>query len=315
VNPIDRLLRTVLVERAPSEREIERIDTRYREGIRANSRTRTHTAWSRLAIVATVVVALVAAAVVIQATRPAAVGASLQEIAHAASVVDVSTLGSGEYYYTESTAKNLVVGSVPGSEERIAYLIPESRRVWVSRTGTFVIEVTLHAPIFFEDESRTLYYQNGMDVGDRIGLTTVTAQSSTHTALERDWPTDPDALERMIRAKPSVQTDTDVVNFALNLIRESPASPQLRAATVLVLANLNLRIADRTETSTTFETTPTGRDDSIIRFELRNDGQLLRIQTRTVDGFPSLGIPAGFAISDAGYGPTTLVEEVATSGQ
>ncbi|GBE21814.1 MAG TPA: hypothetical protein ENH00_01135 [Actinobacteria bacterium] len=315
MNPIDRLLRTTLVERAPTEGEIERIDTRYREGIRANARTRTHTVWSRLVIVAAVVVALVAAAVVIQATRPATVSASLQEIAYAASVVDVSTLGSGDYYYTESTSTDLVVGSVPGSEEHIAYLIPESRRVWVSRTGTFVIEATLHAPVFFDDDSRALYYRNGMDVGDRIGLTTVTAQSSTHTALKQDWPTDPDALARAIRAKPSVQTDTDVVNFALNLIRESPASPQLRAATVLVLANLHLRVVDRTETNTTFETIPTGQDDSIIRFELRNDGQLLRIQTRTVDGFPSLGIPAGFAISDANYGPTALVEEVATSSQ
>ena len=95
MNPIDRLLRTTLVERAPTEGEIERIDTRYREGIRANARTRTHTVWSRLVIVAAVVVALVAAAVVIQATRPATVSASLQEIAYAASVVDVSTLEIG----------------------------------------------------------------------------------------------------------------------------------------------------------------------------------------------------------------------------
>lgn len=317
MNPIDRLLRTALVERAPTEREIERIDARYRAASRADGRTVRHRPWvlSRPVIVVAAVVVLVAAAVVIQAVRPGAVSASLQEIAYAAGVVDVSTLGSGDYYYTESTATNLAVTSVPGSEERIAYLVPETRRVWVSRTGTFVIEVTLHAPVFFDDESRALYYRNGMDVGDRIGLTTITAQSSTHTALEQDWPTDPDALERMIRAKPSVQTDTDVVNFALGLIRESPASPQLRAATILLLANLHLRIVDRTETNTTFETIPTGRDDSIIRFELRNDGQLLRIQDRTIDGFPSLGIPAGFVISDASYGPTTLVEEVSASGQ
>lgn len=298
----DQVLGALFDTADPTSDEFAHIEAVYRAGVAASvNRARRR---RNLTATAAAVAAVAAVTVGVLATRPGPAQATLTEIAEVVLVTDLDTV-TGDFYLTESSATLNMTANFPDGVI-FTYTLDEERRTWVSRTGRTAIETTFSNPTFASSEDRALYEERGLAESDRLGETElVVVDDAGHAALDPTLSTDPDELLAQIRSRRNVTTQTDVVEELLELITASPATPELRAATIRALARLDLTLVDRTADRATFRTTPTDGDTKIIGFGLGSTGQLVSMAITTVD--PTTG-ESGAVVYSATYTPTRLTE-------
>lgn len=298
---LDRVLRAMFPAADPTPADLDLTEQAYRRRISADVVPRRR----RLVVPAAVAVAAVIAAGGFAALRPSPVQASLTEIAQVARTVDTADQSDGDFYFTESTSRfTQTINLEDGTQ--ITYTMDELRRVWISPTGEAVIQTTRTNPNFQTDDDRALYFKLGLDAADALDTTRTTAvENSTHDAFDRDWPTDAAGLLRAVRELPSVNTDTQAAAQLLNLITESPAPPELRAATIEALSRLDLDLIERAADTIHLRTKPTDLDNQILEFRLDSQGQL---RHRTVINHHPAAPGSGVAVFVVEYAPTRIVE-------
>jgi len=298
---LDRALRAMFPAADPTPADLEVTEQAYhrRTSVAAASRRR------RLIVPAAAVVALITT-IGIVALQPSPVQAALTEIAQVARTIDIADLSDGDFYFTESTSTfTQTINFEDGTQ--ITYTIDELRRVWISPTGQeAVIQTTRTNPSFQTNDDRALYFKLGLDTADALDTTQTTAvENSSHDAFAQDWPTDGPGLLRAIRELPSVNTDTQAAAQLLNLITESPAPPDLRAATIEALSRLDLDLIENAADMIHIRTKPTGLDNQILEFSLDNQGQL---RHRTVINHDPAAPDSAVAVFAVDYTPTRIVE-------
>ncbi len=319
-NPLDARLRTLAGNPSPTTADAALARGALAQAIADESSNqpsqRRWVVWA-LAVSLSLVVALV----VIQVVKLSPARATLLEIAQAAELADPMTIPPQSYAYTRSEV--VVLGTVPADPfadrtTPMAYLLPQTREIWVGNANTVQIRTTTHEPVFFAPQDKVDYYEARLDEVDQIGQTTLqTATDGTSILDERDWPTDPDALRAAIedtfQPDSIMPADIDVAHIALSLISESPANPGLRAAALRVLAGLNnLHLVEGTDGTTTFSITYSTPHEGSLTFVLDAAGQVVSRHSVNIDGNPGLGIPPNTVIEGIDYEPTTIVAEAHT---
>lgn len=302
MNRFERALRAMFPGSDPSRADLERVERKYRKQISTNRYQRRQNLVLRAA--AAVFVTLLGVAVVM--LRPSPVEATLTEIAQAARSVEPSELADGDYFFTESTSTFERTVSIEDGRQ-ITYTIDEDRQVWVSRNGTdVVIRSTRVNPNFVTKADRNLYFSLGLDRADNLGTPQTSAVDGvSHVATERDWPRQGDALIDAIHQLQGVTTDTHAAAQLLTLITESPAPPDLRAATIEAIARLELELVETSSGAITVRTKPTELDNRIVEFTLDSDGQLRQRTDFTHDPTTT---PPDAMIFVAMYSPTRIVD-------
>jgi hypothetical protein len=311
-HPIDDLLRAAAGNPTPTPGDRQRGRQRFADHTRRPWTVGWNRRWVGATAVATVV-AIVAAAITV--TRPTPAQAALADIAQVAERVDPLQIPDGSYAYTQSTSISLgvtVEHPTPDRTRPISYLLPIERQAWISPDGITHLRTTVGQPRFFEPRDEADYLIAGYDNIDQVGQTVIETFDNTTTILgERDWPTDPDQLRDTITGLiPSDSLrplDVDILDISLDLLREVGPSPQLRSATLTVIAGLDLQLVDQTATTATFEISYTSPAAETIRFTIGHSGQLLQEHIITREGHASLGIPPGTAIQSTSYQPTTII--------
>lgn len=312
-DPIDRLLREAAGNPTPSPADRDRArEVLYRAVTAATVTPPRRPAKQAWAAAAGIV--LVTAAIVVAASRPTPAQAALAEIARAAEYVDPLTISPGQYAYTRSHTMNLGVTETDPSPQRstpIAYLIPTNREAWISQAGITHLVTTTGQPVFFNPVDEADYYAANYDELDQVGRTTTeTFDNTTNILTEREWPTDPDQLRQtltgLIHAEAERPLDVEILDIALDLIREVGPTPALRAAVVAVIAELDLTLEEESPEHTTFSITFGQPDSTTMKFTLTDEGQLTEETITDNTGDDDLDIPPGTEVESVTYQPTLI---------
>jgi hypothetical protein len=272
-------------------------------------------------IIATAAIAIVVLVVATtEVTRPTAAEAALGEIATAARVIDLPRVPDQGYAYarSETVALNVFPPDAfsQGRERPLAYLVRQTREAWFRGGGIVQIRTTTDTPTFFSDEDEDDYFAAGLDLIDRVGVTTTEAFDNVTSILDaRIWPTSPDELGDAIRQSLPQGYDrpqsVEVLDLALALLRLPDASPPLRAAALQVIAGLDLSLEQRRpDGGGTFTITYDQPQTTAIAITIDGSGRLLRESTTLVDGDPSLGIPPGTVAAATTYESAKVVGDL-----
>lgn len=302
---VDRFLRRALTARDPTDADLTTAEQVYRSGVVEESEPVTVRRLRPVPVAAGIML-MVVVLIAVQVGRVTPAAGALIEIADAARFVDPLEVPQQGYAYTQSQVVTLMVDAMPDGVP-IGYLLPTERETWIGTEGFVQIRTTVAEPVFFTTEANDAYYQTGLDRIDRVGETYTETFSGVLGLLdEREWPTDPAELSHTIRSLPGISSDADIIDVAIDLIRESLAPPELRAAVLELMATLNLRLVEQTEDKTTFEHSAGGDTPSVYRFTLSSNGQLLEESETLTAGDPQLGIPSGTEVLVIVYQPTVI---------
>jgi hypothetical protein len=276
-----------------------------------------HAWWRRISVAASAVALVVAVVAVTGLLRPQPVTA-LGELAHVAERVPPVALSAGEYLYTHSVETQLIIVTGPEiglvDREYAAYSLPLVRDRWVDGRGEVYEEVTVGAPVFFDDEVGAAYAASDLAASDGVGTTEVSEFTPEVTVLGvRNWPTDPDALRNAMAAYASNQgraipQEAALVELAGNLLRATGAAPELRAAVIEVLDDLGVDVtgrSDGTGVAVALEYEDELRSRLILEFD--DDANLVRDRLVWLEDAPLYGVPAGTAFFDTQLSPSRVV--------
>lgn len=311
---IDELLRRALAVADPTEVELARAERLLAAAMATPAEPRRRR-WRLAAGLAAAAALVAAVAIGVAVSRPSPAEAALSEIASATRRIPERSVRAQSFAYTRSEVTALGVIH----EERfgdgkgpLAYLLPEAREVWKGSGGVVKITTTVGQPVFFNPGDRDRYYQAGMDSIDRVGETySDTVTGATDILDEQDWPTDPKALAGVIRSLRPDGGPGYFLAIALDLLRETRAGPQLRAAAIGAIASLpQVTLVNRGDHQATFRFDGPGTVKEVDTFTF-TDGGFLIAETETLpDGDPTLGVPPGTVIEDIRYQPTRIVDSL-----
>ena len=323
---VDTLLRDLAGDPSPSSNDVlagrRRLASAIAAEVRPQARRRSlaHAWWRRSVVAASAVALVVAVVAVAGLLRPQPVTA-LGELAHVAERVEPVALSGGEYFYTRSVESQLIIvtGSEIGLDDRAyaAYLLPLVRDRWVDGDGDIYEEVTVGAPQFFDDAVEAAYAMSGLAGQDGVGSTEVSEFTPEVTVLGvRNWPTNPDALRNAMAAYASnqgreISDDAALVELAGNLLRATGATPELRAAVIGVLDDLDVDVTTRSAGSgvvVALDYQDELRARLILEFD--DDANLVRDRLVWLEDAPLYGVPAGTAFFDARLSPSRVVESL-----
>jgi hypothetical protein len=266
------------------------------------------------------VLALVAAVVVSQIGRPSAAEAAFGEIARAAEVADPLTIPPQRYAYVSSEQTALAVEPVEAFEglrdRPLAYLLPETREMWVGDDGTVQLRIAARTPRFFDAQDEADYHAAGYDEIDNIGVAVTQTYTGVTSILdEAEWPTDPDELKNSIVGMLSGSDDrpltVQILDTALDLLRYPATPPSLRAAALRVIGNLDLALTERTaDGGATFTITYDTPERTTLSITVDGEGQLRHESIILLDGDSTLGVPPGTAMDDTMHDPVRMVDSL-----
>lgn len=323
-DPVVRGMRAVSPDLVPTAADRQRAEEALTLAIAQETQpqTRNTSVRERWSLIGATAALLLIVAVGVQLTRPtpASASAALSEIAYAASLVDPLVVPAQSFAYTRSVRTSLSVQPLvaPGEDDESARLIaslhPLVREAWMGSGGFVQLREQVGPPVFFTPEDEAAYYELGLDQVDFVGETITRTLSGVTTTLEsQDWPTEPDQLLELIRSLFPPDQDlpeaVQILDLALDLIRESGPSPELRAAVIRLLLDLDLELDERSETGdATFAVTYQGWVTVRDTFTLDLKGNLIAETTTMLEPDLELSIPAGTVIDQAVYEPTIIVE-------
>ncbi len=322
-DPLGALLRRLtgtpqptVEERDQAERALTAaIDAEYRPPVRSRWQ------WGLRPIVGVAVLAVVLT--VGSLILPDRASATLGEIAVAAEKTEPFNIPAQSFAYTRSETQVLSImpadafGQIAPPAERVAYLVPQTREAWISNQGVVQLRVTTGQPIFFSNEAETAYYAAGLDRIDQVGETVIERFTEV-SFLDQTWPTVPAELAQTIRDRfPPDRGLPDVVeilDIALDLLRETAAPPELRAAVLRVIADLNLELLERLPNgNATFAIDYHSPLPTRDTFTINATGQLLAESSTLTSGNPDLALPVGTTTFQARYEPVEIATRLGTS--
>lgn len=305
---LDRLLRKLAGSPVPSRSDRERAETQLMEliegepNIRRSRVRRPLIAWTAAALIAALTLIVVFYP---GSTSPAA--AAIREIADLAEQVDPLEATDESFVYTRSETQVLGVipreglGGVPYDAEYLVYEAHMIRESWLGNYDTVQVSVMVLQPSFFSDEDAEAYYAAGIDGQDRVGETIT---STVHQPDDRTWPTDPNDLDAAIRddmiTDRGLPEPVEYLLVALDIVRESHASPELRAATLRLIGDLdglNLENIDPDGISTISIDYEEQTISKTLTFSIDTSGYLRFEEVVRIDEDTTFRIPAGSAES------------------
>ena len=311
LHPVDLALRAVTTTFEPSRADFDSARVKLMEAISSTlppSRSRIQPLWA-----AFIALSLVIAVFLVQTTSTSPAEALITELARVVETTDPLVIPDDLFAYTQTEATVLMEvdpESLEGVEiphGSLAYGLPQTRETWMGDEGTARLSTTYFRPVFFSSADEAAYYAAGLDQRDRIGETVTETQPDASGVLdEMDWPTDPVELETRIRSLVG-DTDLEVLETSLKLLRETLIPPRLRTAVLLVIAGLDLELVD--ESPDGAGTFSVELDESMrLTFTLDATGYLRFEELILVDGDPDRGVPPGTAEYTADYTAPRLVD-------
>lgn len=299
-HPIDDLLRDLAGLPEPTDADLAHIHARLDAAIASDRSIR-----RRVGLVWSVGIAGVVAglALVVVAGKASPAEAAITEIAALAQSADRLEATDTEFVYTRSTDEHLstvpaeMLGDAGFDRDFLHYLLTSTRQTWFGNEGTEQIHITYEGARFFTEEDEAAYYAAGLDEVDHLGETV------TSTVLDAElesWPAEERLLDEAIRA--AMRTDrglpeaVEYLDVAIDIVRESFSSPELRAATLRLIATLDgLEVQERAPDGTV--TFSIGYDDNgnptNREFAIDRNGYLRAEQVTLPVGAHRFGIPAG----------------------
>jgi len=329
-DPLLRALRDLAGDPQPTAADRQRgeealLQAIARERVNPKRRWSLRKSWSLSVVVAAALVVVLGLTFLLP--TPTAASAALSEIAAAAERVDPLVIPPQAFAYTRSKTTVLVVqpsdafGDLTVPVEGIAYLLPQTREVWIGIGGVVQMRITTGPPSFFTPEAEAAYYSSGLDQIDQVGETVTGAVRGALSLFEsRVWPTNPDQLKSALRSlvppDRGLGETVEILDLALDLLRETGATPELRAAVIHVLADLDLQLLERRPDgsitlASTYESPLLTRDT----FTLNPNGTLLEESSALLEGNPNLSIPSGTLVFHANYKATSFVENLSQPHQ
>lgn len=157
--------------------------------------------------------------------------------------------GEGQYRYTKSESAFLsTMGTSDGIGGAYSVIVPRVRELWLAADGSGRLRETAGEPIFLGERDRQrwevagrpeLVHPKNQDFGPTTGGT---GRTDPRIDLS-SWPTDPERLTAMLRARAEEmdnEKSVSVRTFGIiaDLLRETVAPPELRAALYRVAADL-----------------------------------------------------------------------------
>jgi hypothetical protein len=316
--PVDAALRKLVGEHQPSAQDRLLAEQRLTEAIRAESKRASGRWTTRLVWIAALAAVTFGT---IYLLRPTQLEAATEEIASAAEAVDPLTLPANTYLYTRADVVSLglvpaeALGDLAFDRPQLTYLLPATRETWVAADGTIQIKTTNQAPIFFTPESEAAYYAAELDKTDAIGETIT--QTFPPSETPETWPTEVEALDEAIRSRTAERDLPDTIEYldvALDILRENPIEPGLRANTIRLIGNLpGLNIVAASDQQTRFAIDYIDRGlETSYSFTLDNAGNLTSEETTLLEFDAELGIPANTAVAFAAYKDQQVVNGLAS---
>jgi hypothetical protein len=307
-DPVDDLIRSALPGRVPTDAELDQIEVGYRRRISLRVSRRVQIGRHPSLLVAFLVGITVAGLLFAQIARPAPASASLTEVAE-------TVRAAGEL---DPPAQNLVYTRTESLRTIIRY----------DETGPFVFQVdavsefwwgndprlihirsTMSEPLFFDAEAELRFNRGSAPGVPGMGVTETRTILEVNSLLgDLDWPTDPVALDVVLREASSDGTDEQVFRSAISMLTEPLIAAELRAAAIEVLANLGVDITHRSPDTISFEIMFDGgpaiqRD----RVTLSKDGHPISLETVWPHGSSTYGVPPGAVMTRIDFGPKLLV--------
>ncbi len=240
--------------------------------------------------------------------------AALERLATAVEQIPAEELPDGAYHYTRSEQATLnrfpadILG-IGGTE--FALVLPETRETWIAQDGSTLLRITVGQPHFFDPTAAETF--RGSDLSQQLGIgTTATASypPSPDYVDPQSIPTDLDQLNAWIRLETGdpQPSPAQILDTATQLLTETGAPPELRAAVLRVLARTDgLQVQPGTLTYAIEITalTETGNLERTVLID--HNGHLQSTRLVTLDGIPDIGVPPNTILHQANYQPTTTV--------
>jgi hypothetical protein len=307
-DPTDDLLRKLVGDPVPTDDERARSLASFERAMAAvDQRPRAEPSW-RFALAAVGLAVVAGVAFIVLSTKSAA-AAELLEVARLVETSDPLEAPDGAFVYTQSDTSALMrvpsdgLGGASNGQD-LYYRLPVHRESWIGDEGTLQLVITPFEPIFFADADRVLYFEQGIDRQDAIGETEVVVLSD---AFDTVWATDQSELDAQIRGMLPPESarpmNIDYLDIALQVIRESPASPATRAAALRLMSDVDgLELTDEAQGVPGFQIE--FEDNSVlVRWTFAiDDAGFLRKEARTnLTEETVSGIPAGAVTFEASY--------------
>jgi hypothetical protein len=281
--------------------------------------------WARpVAVVAASALVAAAALAWVLLQAPPAAEAALERLATEVERIPAEAFPEGALLYTRSEQRSLVLLSstdLPGiAVAEAAMVVPRTREVWIAPDGSTRLQITTGTPAFFDEATAEAYRRSGLPASFQIGTTVAQAFAPSADRIDpADWPTDPAQLEVELVAAaanlgpPEQPLATRLLGLAADLLRETGAQPDLRAAVLRVLARAEgLTVTTGAEPGV-LQVTASYEDEAgtwshTVAFDA--EGNLIAETEVAVTGIPSAGVPPGTEIFQARYQPTAVIPEV-----
>ena len=317
-HPVDVALRAVTTTIEPSPADIEYAWVRLTEAMSAPSGRRS---WnrSRLSWAAATAIVAVVVVLMLQTTSISAASAVINDLARVVVLTDEVVIPDGQFAYTVTEAWRLAfvdqdsVPDVEFTDDYLAYVLEYTSEQWAGDQGTVRDQVTNHEARFFSAADEEAYYAAKLNEGDRLGETVVNTQQDSNSILdEQDWPTDASELEKVIRSEVG-DDESAVLEKSLQFLRAPLLPPELRAAVLEVIAELDLELVEEAGDgggtfAIEYEIEEVGPRRLV--FTLNAEGYLVFEELVAVDGYPEEGVPAGTADNRATYTVPSLVDSL-----
>lgn len=262
------------------------------------------------ALAGALVAAVIAIAVVVTVRPPAAV-AVLENLAVVAERQPDLELSEGSYVLASSTQTAL--NEVDLGDSSMAFLLPEIRDVWVAPDGSRIVRRTIEEPIFFDPADAARFEAAGLTEELGIGEVITDRFGPLDDGLDPSlFPLDPTVLDATLRelvADDPRGTGPAIVELAGDLLVETDAEPELRAALIRVLARTEsvdvVRTEDVIDVAAVFDVDGR-RVQTSLRFDADTSALVLRREV-ALDGFPDSGIPPGTSIIETRFSAPQIV--------
>lgn len=319
-HPVDDLLRAYAGTPEPDSEDRNNAEARLIAAIdlAAAAQAPQRRRWP-VAVWATVLLTVVVGLLfVLEAGRSSPVSAAMEEIARIAETTEPLTVSDTEFVYTRSEMQAIFIvpkeglGDVPYTGDHLVYLALSTRETWFGTRGTVQIRTTFHEPVFFTAVDESVYYAAGIDKQDQIGETITTTVTDP---TKQVWPTDPVELDSAIReamvTERGLPETVEYLDVALDILRESFSSPQLRAATLRLIGDINgLQLVETSAAqSVTFLIEYVDRNvDARLTFTIDMIGNLSFEEHLNLTADQEFGIPADTSVFVVEYSAPLVVD-------
>lgn len=305
----------------PSTEDVERARMQLRRLIAADRRPVRRHRW-RVAAVAVLVTAVAVTGLVVLAPTPAEAG--LERIASAIEEIPVSELPAGSYHYVrieQRTIDRFPADALPDADvAEFAVGVEATREIWVGDDGSTIVRTIVSDAAPLDQSLAGDFAASPIPDSLGVGTTTVTAYPPDPNRLPLDTlPTDPDELEAWIdRELATVEPDEHaarLLDLAAQLLANPATSPQLRAATLRVLAEVpGIETTEDDAATGVVATATAATGESVLQRSVRitTDGRIAHSTLIDLTGDPSISMAPGTVIERSGFQYASPVEDAPT---